>query len=363
MPKLVKELPQGKAFSRSAEGGTLADTATRVWKIVLNAPNESFDLSQAIGVQIGDALDSVNQIPCVSIDVKGDGESRMVRIVTAQYRSSPMVDGEGGTGLPDPMLVMPDLRPANFSTSTSLYEMPARFWVDEDGKWSPARNPIGEFVEGVTKLEPITTIRITQFEFLPGIQHQRYVGYVNSNEMSLGSLVTFPKHTVMFRGVESQPHVETFGTAVVRGFMNSYEFAFRLNEVDGYADGDPKFGWNMAIVVEGYDCKTFDPAAPRADQDPFRLPLKEWKFNANGQLTAPLKLIDGVKFQPDPMNVRAMTIVGNENSAKQNPCAMPVCLNEDGTPRKIGETRAPLIWKRRTQKDINLVDTLRLRVG
>jgi hypothetical protein len=40
MPKMVSELAQGNAFARSADGGQLADTATRVFKIILASPNE-----------------------------------------------------------------------------------------------------------------------------------------------------------------------------------------------------------------------------------------------------------------------------------------------------------------------------------
>lgn len=275
MPKLVKELPQGKAFGRSAEGGTLADTATRVWKIVLNTPSESFDLSSAIGVQIGDALDSVNQIPCVSIDVKGDGESRMVRIVTVQYRSSPMVEGEGGTGLPDPMLVMPDIRPANFSTSTSLYEAPAYYFkkIGRDVAFKPACNALGDMMDGITQMLPVTTIRVTQFQYLPGTVFAEHCGKINLETMNLGSFLTCSPNTVLFRGVEAQPHVETFGIAVYRGFMNSYEFAYRPNRVEVPNIPAEDFGWDMVIPHTGFNVKAFTPSST-TDREVFAQPLK-----------------------------------------------------------------------------------------
>lgn len=371
MPKLVKELPQGKAFGRSAEGGTLADTATRVWKIILNAPNEGFDISSAIGVQIGDPLDSVNQIPCVSIDVKGDGESRMVRIVTAQYRSSPMVDGEGGTGLPDPMLVMPDIRPANFSTSTSLYEMPA--FAASFGRFigEASRNPVGDPLDGLTKLEPITTIRVTQFEYQAGTRHLAFVGDINSEEMSLGNYAIFPPHTVMFRGVEANPHVETFGIVTYRGWMNTYEFAYRRNYVEGVYDGletvDAAIGWDVACVVEGYNCRAFNPAAPNADDDIFGIPLatdpSTETIKDNPYSLAPGAAVDE--------RVRAMVKIVNPQTGKimQNPSAMPIALNNDGRPRKInmdpakGAIKKPIIWWVRVQDETDLVNVLQLRIG
>lgn len=378
MPKLVKELPQGKAFSRSAEGGTLADTATRVWKIILNAPNEGFDLSSAIGVQIGDPLDNANPIPCVSIDVKGDGESRMVRIVTAQYRSSAMVDGEGGTGLPDPMLVMPDIRPANFSTSTSLYEMPAVSWRWNyqsdfaDPAWEAARNPLGDPLDGITKLEPITTIRITQFEYQAGTRHARYVGYINDSEMSLLSYATFEPHTIMFRGVEAQPHVETFGIVTYRGWMNSYEFAYRRNVVQNIYNGSQTLdelavGWDVACILEGYNCRAFNPAAPDADDDIFGIPLTT-DPDTETIKNNPYSLAQGAAVDE---RVRAMVKIVNPQTGKimQNPSAMPIALNNNGRPRKIntdpakGAIKTPIIWARQVQPHDNLVNLLQLRIG
>jgi hypothetical protein len=116
MPKMVSPLAQGNAFARSADGGQLADTATRAWKIILSSPDEPIDIAAAVGVQIGDPYSNSNPIPCVSIEGRADGESRLVRIVTAQYRTQV---GDGGSG-EDPGTQSPDVRPSNFSTSTSL---------------------------------------------------------------------------------------------------------------------------------------------------------------------------------------------------------------------------------------------------
>ena len=49
MPKIVSQLAQGNAFSRSADGGQLADSATRVWKVILNSPGEAWNINEAIG--------------------------------------------------------------------------------------------------------------------------------------------------------------------------------------------------------------------------------------------------------------------------------------------------------------------------
>lgn len=348
MPKLVKELPQGKAFSRSAEGGTLADTATRVWKIILNAPNEGFDLSSAIGVQIGDPLDNANPIPCVSIDVKGDGESRMVRIVTAQYRSSAMVDGEGGTGLPDPMLVMPDIRPANFSTSTSLYERPAGRWreaSDPPGTWKAVANPNGDLIDGVSELVPVTNIRITQFEFQPGTVHSRWAGNVNSEVMYLGNYLTCSERTVMFRGVEAQPHVETFGITVYRGFMNTYEFLYR------------PLGFDVRVPLSGFNVRAFDPANPPAQSDVWSQPLRSFE----GRVVPPLLLPEGT--QPGDI-VRAMVKIHDPQTGgtSQIPSAQPVPLNPFGYGRSRSATPPVLVEEYQVQPETNLTSLFNLRI-
>jgi len=357
MPKLISELAQGNAFSRSAEGGNLADTATRVFKIILDSPGESIDIMAAVGVQIGDPYSSSNPIPCVSVEGRADGESRLVRIVTAQYRTSPMVDGEGGTGMPDPMLVMPDVRPANFSTSTSLYEAAAYLW-NRNGDWGPAHNPVGDLVDGVTRMEPITTIRVTQFNPFPGTVFQRYAGYVNQETMNLGSYMTCAPSTVLFRGVEAAPHVETFGIVTYRGFMNSYEFAYKANEVQapGYG-GD--YGWDMALPVTGFNCKAFDPKQPGNDKDIYALPLK--RDGEYGPVLEPFELQDGVE---QGEKVRAMVrIAGSEKNITQQPSAQPIALNEDGTPRSPDASPKVLIWRIRTQLAINLTQTLQLRLN
>jgi len=392
VPKLVKELPQGKAFSRSAEGGTLADTATRTWKIVLNAPNEPFDISSEIGVNIGDRLDNANPIPCVSIDVKADGESRMVRIVTAQYRTTA---GEGDAEQ-DPGLLSPDVRPANVSTSTSLHEVPASCWkwLDSDS-WEAIANPVGDPVDGVTKLEPITTIRITQFSLLPGTVSQGFAGYINEDEMRLRNIsgtIRFEPHTVMFRGVESSPHVETFGTMTYRGFMNSYEFSYRSNKVFGEiqvreAKNDPQnnwgvrdrsstgyvAGWDFAAIINGYNCIAYDPDTDNADNllpsgyraDKFAMPLKT-DTNTGVIKDDPYELAEGIE---EWNKVRAHVRVLNPQTGAslQHPSAMPIALGTLGHAILVGpdatqEITKPIIQVRQVQPSTNLVEALSLRV-
>jgi hypothetical protein len=355
MPKMVSEIPQGNAFSRSAEGGQLADTATRVWKVILNSPTESLDISAAVGVQIGDPYGASNPIPCVSLEGRADGESRLVRIITAQYRTN--AGGDGGGGGQDPGTQSPDVRPANFSTSTTLYEMPAYIWKRGEN-WEPAVNPVGDRLDGVTKFEPITTIRVTQFSDTPGTTFSAYCGYVNSETMNLGSYMSCAPRTVMFRGVEATPHVETFGSNVYRGFMNSYEFAYRANrsEAPG-ASGD--YGWDLAIPVTGFNCKAFTPNFVSVTNDNYAVPLK--RDDDYGPITIPLALQDGVTAGD---KVRALVrIAGPNKSVLQDKSAQPIALNEDGTPRSENANPKVLIWRVTTQTPINLTSLLQLRLS
>jgi hypothetical protein len=352
MPKLVSELAQGNAFSRSSDGGQLADTATRVFKIILDSPSESIDIMSAVGVQIGDPYSSGNPIPCVSVEGRADGESRLVRIVTAQYRTSALVDGEGGTGMPDPMLVMPDIRPANFSTSTSLYEMAAYKWWNGN-RYEEATNAVGDLLDGVTTLQPITTIRVTQFDPAPGTIYAQHCGKINNSPMNLGSYLSCGPATVMFRGVEAAPHVETFGITTYRGFMNSYEFIYRPHFVDGYGE----VGWDMLIPHTGFNCNTFNPAAPAANQDPFALPLK--RDGEYGPIIKPLELQDDANGR-----VRAMVrVAGSEKGVFQQPSAQPIALNEDGTPRNFNSDPRVILWRRGGQQRAELNQLVPLRLN
>jgi len=345
MPKLVSELTQGQEYSRSADGGQLADTATRVWRVVMDAPNEFLYLDQVTGVTIGDPLSPDNPIPCVSLDLKADGDSRMVRIITATYRTQ-----AGGSGQDDPGTQSPDVRPANFSTTTSLYETAAYQWRDwPGGQWKAPVNACDDVIDGVTKLEPITTIRVTQFDFAPGTRYASYCGYINSQAMSLGGYMFCEPHTVMFRGVEAQPHVESFGSLILRGFMNVFEFAYRLNVVDGMGP----CGWDATPLNTGFRVKAFNPNAPGGNQDVFGQPLK----HAANQVVFPLVLPAGVQAGD---KVRAMVRIHDPENGGITllPSAQPVALNEDGTPRSLD----PIIWRRQVQPDIDLTDLLKLRL-
>jgi hypothetical protein len=325
MPKLVSELAQGKSFSRSADGGQLADQATRTWKILLNAPDEAFIISDVIGVNIGDPLGSANPIPCVSLDVKADGESRLVRIVTAQYRSNP---GVGGT---DPKLQEPTIRPAMYSMTTSLTEIAA--WGGApvtggvSGSWVPAVNPVGDLVDGVTRLEPVVNINIDQYSSSDMSNMLAYCGYVNSDPFTFSSL-SVGVHCCMLQSISSNAVVEQFGETTFRGFKVTFGFAVRAHWTLT-RDGFQAIGWDMAVPQTGFNIYNTGLSRGDVDQKALVLEHKLGKVYLVGG-TFPVLAI-GTEQQ----KARAMVTVPamDDGGYLQRPSAQPVPLNDDGTPR------------------------------
>lgn len=337
MPKLVSELAQGKSFSRSSDGGSLADQATRSWKILLNSPNESFNIAQAVGVNIGDPLGSENPIPCVSLDVKADGESRMVRIVTAQYRTS------AGIGSVDPGSQPPAQRPALYSMTTSLTEIAA--WGGApvtggvSGSWVPAVNPVGDLVDGVTRLEPVVNINIDQYSSSDMSQLLAYCGYVNSDNFTFSNL-SVGVHCCMLQSISSAAVVEQFGNATFRGFKVTFGFAVRAHWTIT-RHGFQAIGWDMAVPQTGFNIINYGLSSPNL-VDVRALTLQhesggKVQLNSDGEPQT-------YAFGTQNKKVRAMvTVPASEGGWTQRPCAQPVALNDDGTPRSPSQTPRVLI--------------------
>ena len=176
---------------------------------------------------------------------------------------------------------------AEWSTDTSLIEMPADTWkplalsgVDAAGAWKAPTNPVGDRYEGISKMVPVTTIRIEQFEATDPLRWTNYIGYINRGAMKVGAH-NFPLHTVLFRGVSYRAHVETFQEQTVRGWMASYEFHFKLNAVTvgdpngGQAETEVLAGWDRLQILEGPRVRNVAGAAARQDVDPWGLALTQ----------------------------------------------------------------------------------------
>lgn len=346
MPKGVVELNQGNSFSRSSDGGVLADRAQRVFKVLLNSPQESWVIEPTIGVSIGDPYSENNPIPCTAIEARADGDSRMARIVTVTYSSTPgAADGSGGGS--DPRRSAPNVRPAMYSLSTSLQQVPATggLMYDTGGWTGPAafRNSAGDLLEGVTKLEPVVTITIDQYSFSDQAGLLGYCGYVNSDSFVFSGH-TLAKHTVMLQGINVRPHVEQFGGSTFRGFMVSFQFAYRANFCGDVLGTDKVIGWDSTAIDSGYNIINIDGADNIIEREHLSLEHENGLLPANKN-----------DWQVNPATAgekcRASIIISNteESGAVQRPAAQPVLLNSDGSPRS--RSLEPRVYRLQTQPE------------
>lgn len=359
MPKSVVELAQLNTLSRSSDGGQLADTATRGFKVILNEPNESWNVHAAIGYNIGDPYDPQypGDMPMVSVDVRADGESRMVRLVTATFRNTPGgADGSGGGGGGggrDRRTQAPEVRAPLYSISTALQETPAASWREWSGNLlqgdTPAVNPAGDIYDGVTKLEPVTTISIEQYSYTDGTSFLEFVGSVNSDLFHFSGL-NIGRHQCMFQNVSSVGHVENFNGATFRGFKVTFQFVIKKNWSllsDGAVHA---IGWDIAVPLSGYN--VLNDRLGAADVDDTALALAHENF----VLKTPYELAPGTQGK----KVRAHILHaarGEDKGAVQGLAAQPVALNLDGTPRNVQAQSPPVLIKRyATQQPIEFGD-------
>jgi len=360
----VSEKTSGNQVSRSSNEGQLADSATRVFRVMLDSLNESFDIQQTCDVRIGDAHPINTNLYCVSFDARYDGESRMVLLCTFQYQSTPSASASGGGG--DPRSVAPDARPANWTIGSSLYEVPLRsFFGRRTGaqQWGfpePAKNPAGDMYDGVTAFDALVTISIVQFEATDPTKHARHIGAINSEQITLGSL-QMPPHTVMFRGLSCQPVAESWGGLLYRGWNCTYEFAYKANDTnihvgeDGVGGFIPvELGWDIALPQTGFNVRAFAPPGDATKDEVTGQPLK----HKGGKIDSPDALPDGIVAGK---KVRGMIeIFEYENGGRsQLPCAQPIALNDSGRPRR--SSLQPLIYGYQVHRAIDLTNTLNLR--
>lgn len=354
MPKLVSELTPGVA-ERSVDGGRSADSYTRNWRLILNDPNESYDIQQAINVRIGDAHPNATSVPvpCISISERADGESRLVRIITAQYRTTP-----GDSPSQDPNSQPPDVRPAKFSISSSLIEVPATEWKKLGDVWVPndPNNPWGngavqvglggvedalmpgifDRIDGVTKLVPLINITIEQYDNSP-VSRLDDSGKVNNDNFSLlGLQVT--KFSCMLRSISVRPVVETFGNYTYRGFLRTFELSIKTHG-----------GWLIDQILEGFNIINDDLNGADVDNDALSLEHDKDGFVKDGP-----ELAAGTQGK----KVRASVLISARNGGRmQRPSALPVAINENGTPRNV-RTAVPPVLRHRycTQGDMAFGD-------
>jgi hypothetical protein len=373
MARGVSELKQGQSFSRSFREGQVADRATRKFRILLEQPGEVPPIQPLCGVFIGDPHPDSPGLFCLSFSAQYEGDSRMVVEATFEYEPFPSSEGGGGGGQA-PQPTQPDIQPANWSISSSLVEMPVRLWKPRTdaftwGQDSTVANRLGEIYDDVTTMRAMVTISITQFGLFDPTANAMYVGSINSEEITLGSLKMKP-HTVMLRGLNVQNQVKPWGNGVFRGWEATYEFGYMENiqsvNFPGQS-GDMKtavpLGWDIAMPASGWNCIAFNPAAAADNQDVFAIPLKTKQDEPGVVKDDPFALAEGAAVGDKVRGlVKIHAIVGEKAVARQGQSASPIALNEDGTPRKITSTRDPLVYAYQVHNDINFTTTLGLRI-
>jgi len=328
MPRKVSELAQGNAFSLSSDGGGSAYRATRKWRVLLNKPDESWDIFQTIKVNIGDLYSAANPIPCVSVEASHEGDDRMLCVVTAEYRSSPGAD----PSVADPKSQDPTVRPALYSMTTSLSEIAA--WSGKvvtggsSAAVSPATNPAGDLVDGITRLEPVVTINIDQYSTTDMSSVLGYCGYVNQSAFTFSGL-SIGVHCCMLQSIASTPVVEQFGTTTFRGFKVTFSFAVRSHWTFT-RNGYEAIGWDIAVPQTGFNIINTGLGDSKVDQKALVLQHELGRVKMNGDKPAALASNATGK-------VRAMVTVSatgsDDGGFTQIPCAQPIPLNDDGTPR------------------------------
>jgi hypothetical protein len=297
-------------------------------------------------------------------------------VVLANFEYEPIVSSaNGGGGGQAPQPTQPDIQPANWSLSSSLIEVPVRTWrwrlgeevwqndAEEKPLWRAAANVVGDLYDGISAMRAMVTISITQFDLLDPTRHARFVGCINEEQIVLGSLIMKP-HTVMLRGLSVQSQVKPWGAGVFRGWESSYEFGFMENTQEVAFNGtgattEIALGWDIAVPVSGWNCRAFDPVGAADAKDIFGQPLKHENYKIVDD--PDYALADGVDVGE---KVRSMVKVMEYKTggASQAPSASPIALNDDGTPRKITDTRLPLVYPYQVHKAINFTQSLGLRL-
>lgn len=367
MPKMVSEISQGMNYEFSADQGGLAASAVRVFRIIKLSPEEYIDVPVVCQAPIGTEHPRNQGLWCVAFSAVYEGESRLVLLATFNYRSTPSADSSGNQGQ-DPKSFQPDLRPANWSTSTNLIEVPAYTWTEvgasdiplNGGAGVPCTNPVGDRYEGVTRFESIVTITVEHFSTLDPTRFVLYAGFVNQDVFKIGSLNCF-RGSVMYRGVQSRPTIESWGGRLYRGWTATHELAFRRNFVKGiYVGGtvqDLAIGWDMAVPQTGFNVKSL---LGSADVEKAGMPLR----HKSGRIE---DWPNGVSLPKDVVNgqkARGMVLVQEyeDGGASQLPCAQPIPLNNDGSPRIDTADPKVIVRRYRTNPEIEFLKTFDWRL-
>jgi hypothetical protein len=172
----------------------------------------------------------------------------------------------------------------------------------------------------------------------------QYVGYVNSNTFSLGTLNIFER-SCMFRGVQTTPVAEKYAGTMYRGWNANFEFAYRVNWVGTPVNG--AIGWDIVIPQSGWNVKAWTPGGG-GTKDEYSQPLK----HENSKIANPLALPTGVTAG---QKVAAMVRIVDPDggAAIQRAAGMPIPLNDDGSGRDAAASPPVLVYRYQTQNSMS----------
>jgi hypothetical protein len=214
--------------------------------------------------------------------------------------------------------------------TTSLTEIAA--WAGKvvtggaSGAMQPAINPVGDMLDGLTRLEPVVTINIDQYSATDMSSYLSYCGYVNDTPFTFSGL-SIGLHCCMLQSITSTPVVEQFGTDVFRGFKVTFSFAVRAHWA--FANGTYEaIGWDLAVPLTGFNIINNGLNNSNVDQKALVL-----QHDAAGRVKSPLALADNSAGDKARANVTIAATGSDSGGFTQIPCAQPIPLNEDGTPR------------------------------
>lgn len=391
---IAYELNAGQAEKSAGANNTIK--YTRTWKVVKATRNESYNVPALIGVDTGSQWPGGGEVYCTNITDSPDGDSMMVRIITATYASPANAAGGGGGGgggksgggsssrQPGRDIGQaPNVRPA-VVTIDSSYEMTSEpAWYHRPGVSADrviATQPTGELVSDLTMPQPTATITVAYFttNLSPVASFAvARCGYVNSVDWTVQGKIFAPR-TVMLRSVSARPCTEEWGGTTYKGTNWTYTFAWRQNyqyvldtlDADGVATSDSQtaldIGWDIAVPLRGMNCKQEMSATYPCD--PFAINLLRDENGivfgaaqaappAVGPGEGPIRVVlynntwrtayySGTTF----LDLQRQNIWGNGNSRgkigkamtvsptthggfSQSPSSQPIPLNPDGTPR------------------------------
>jgi len=346
---IVSEIASGVQYQFSSEENQAAVSTTRVFRIVKKKPDSYINISGVCKVKVGDEHPEEEKLFCTSYSAQYDGDSRMVILATFNYRTTPAGDGNDRTQ------TEPDLRLAQWSLSTSLQEVPAYVWKVITGPGAgnvvPCTNTAGDLYDGVSRLEPIVTISVEQFETEDPTRHCSLTGYVNEKAFAIGTLDIFPR-SLMFRGVQCAPAAEKWGDVVYRGWRASYEFAYRVNWIG--APINDKIGWDVAVPQTGFNVLAWTPTAPNGSQtannrDDFGQPLD---LDESGRIKTPVSLPQGIS-SGDKVRAHIRVAATTGGGASQRPSAQPIALNDNGAARSPVASPKVLVYRYQVQNEVD----------